>query len=226
MLATHYQLPATSHQPPTTSRQPHAVRRTSPTSLVLQNKAHALKPSHMPGRAQRSPLGAERSDGPARPPLEAAPARAMAAAGKHSAACACIVLLTRGSCPSGAIADRKASSAAPPLSSPSQVCPERSEAKCRVADVGPPFFAYFLWRGKESKCAAGRISRPLRLGPTTKPGYGTQRQDESRKGHRGKPHRQAHCHPSRRQPHAGHPASHTTCPPQRHPSHIKKDSQP
>ena len=33
---------------------------------------------------------------------------------------------------------------------------------------GSPFFADFLWRSKESRCAAGRISRPAALNITTK----------------------------------------------------------
>ena len=32
-------------------------------------------------------------------------------------------------------------------------------ATARGAEVGSPFFAYFLWRSKESRCAAGRTSR-------------------------------------------------------------------
>ena len=208
----------------------------------------------MQGRAKQSPLGAERSDGPHRPPLEAAPAKAMTAAEPLQRSMQWHRVLTRGSCPSGAIADRKASSAAPPLSEPvphpcaaakkrfgrscgwltlakpqpcrgcapcspsqtavfaaraqaahrlasSQVCPEWSEAQCRDADVGPPFFAYFLW-------------------------WGAQRQDAGRKDHCGKSHRKAHCHQLRRKPHTNHPASHATCSPERHLKHIKKDSKP
>ena len=38
-----------------------------------------------------------------------------------------------------------------------------------VADVGSPFFGFFLWRVKERNCAAGRTSRPLTVVYTPTP---------------------------------------------------------
>ena len=231
-------------------------------SLAAQSKAHALEISRMQGRATRSPPGAERSDGPALPPLEAAPARAMTVAEPVQCSMQWHRVLTRGSCPNGARSEfcraaavvslpaararlqksalgglRRGSSlqghslaaaerlAAPPKPLCLPLAPrrrtgsrprrfarngaQRSGAQCRVADVGPLFFAYFLWRGKESKCAAGRISRPLRQCQSTKPGYGAQRQDAGRKtptaNHTAKP------------PATHHAATHTQAPPHARP---------
>ena len=62
--------------------------------------------------------------------------------------------LTRCRCLSGESEANKASSAAPPRARASQVAPKATRP------VGPPFFAYFLWRSKESRSPAGANSRP------------------------------------------------------------------
>ena len=67
-------------------------------------------------------------------------------------------------------------------------------AQRRVDESGSPFFAYFLWRGKESECAVGRISRhgPARQGDTRgKPAAGrTSRQCHASEKETRKPSRQ------------------------------------
>ena len=75
----------------------------------------------------------------------AKPIRAIAALGPRFAA-------ERSDGPSGCSLTLEAASA-----------PRRRFAPARsagVADVGSPFFGFFLWRVKERNCAAGRISRP------------------------------------------------------------------
>ena len=89
----------------TAARSPHAVPGTShlirpQACRVKQGSRIGVPP--IQGRAKQSPPGAERSDGPARLPLEAAPARAMMAAEPLQRSMQWHRVLTRGSCPNGA----------------------------------------------------------------------------------------------------------------------------
>ena len=58
-------------------------------------------------------------------------------------------------------------------------------ATARGAEVGSPFFACFLWRSKESRCAAGRISRhEARSGRTPRRGEHRRSTDDGKPAHR------------------------------------------
>jgi len=101
--------------------------------------------------------GAERSDGPCSPIPSGRAETRRAWGGRGHRRMAALRALTRCGCPSGALQARsKFRSAAPGPSIAG--CPQRSEG---TRQVGSPFLCLLSFGdSKESRCAAGRTSRP------------------------------------------------------------------
>ena len=91
---------------------------------------------------------------------------------------------------------------------------ERSAAKRNAGSLtwGRLSLLTFFGGRKESECAAGRTSRPLRSMPNHKARLRGATASAGRKAHRGKPHRKAHCRKPRCQ--------------SRHKRHRKPDGKP
>ena len=124
-------------------RGPRAIRR-----LLRKHSIHA---SLRIGVVEGPPWGAMRSELPAVGPR----GRRRGAQGFGVARVSALQQLTSGGCSSAVSAANVASSAR----HPKDRAPQRSPPVGRAASVGSPFFAYFLWRRKESRSAAGPKSR-------------------------------------------------------------------
>ncbi len=132
---------------PLRSSAPH-TGQTEPLRLAAHRLGRTAPVSPDPARAQRCAVAEARRSEPRVLLLPSPWAAARSAAGRGRGAQRRRVQTVRA--PQGRV-----SALAPPREHRSAPL-----APARGAGVGSPFFAYFPWRSKESRCAAGRTSRP------------------------------------------------------------------